>query len=79
MHPGPLDFAFLGERQSCEGRLDPRTCLCDPLLQIGARRDGVAQPAFQRPVFFCQSAGDFNQAGYAFAKHLDFFVHVAGW
>jgi hypothetical protein len=74
-----LAFDFLGDGQSREGRFDARSRLRDALLEVCTSGNGIAQPALQRSVLFCQSSGDFNQAGDSFAKHLDFFVHVAGW
>ena len=74
-----LAFAFLGDRQSGECRLHSRTRLGDPLLEVGTGGNGVTQATLQGLILFGQSAGDFNQAGDTFAKHLDFFVHVAGW
>ena len=69
----------LGDRQSRQGGLDASACLGNALLQVGAGCDGVAEPAFERAVFFRQSTGDFNQARHAVAQDLDIVVHAAGW
>ncbi len=74
-----LAFAFLCNRQTRERGFDSRARFGDALFEVGAGGYGVAQAAFQGPVFLSKSAGDFDQAGDTIAKHLEFFVHVVGW
>ena len=72
-------FDVLRDGEPCQGRFDARPCFGNALFQVFATGNRVTETSLECAVFFRQAAGDFNQAGYSFAQHLEFFVHVAGW
>ena len=72
-------FGFLRDGKPGKCGLNARPCFRYALLQVRAPRNRVAETGLEGAIFFRQAAGDFNQARYTFAQHLDIFVHVAGW
>ena len=74
-----LDLCFLGDGQSCKRGFDAGTRFGDALLEVRTGSHGDTKPTFQGAVFLRQAAGDFDQARYTFAQHLEIIVHVAGW